>query len=396
MRHSVLIQSFLCIVLFSAGGLNSLSAQGRPPRHYLMTTFYLNTYGTGERDLKIEDDDRLDSLLGTYKYKQFNAGFYAPLFTRDYFNADSTRISNLHLLLTGNYVEARPLFTGLSTHKLYKLSLGFRVMYNNGKRNIWFFDINPFIANDNKNPDKPHWRQSSVILFNHTLKNDMWSVRVGITKTFLFGDRRYLPVFGFRYGRLDKTYVSFTFPRNISVTFPMGKSFTGSFFIKPQGGLYNFANTDTLSDGSKILYNGNDSVIQFGRFEFLNGFRLDYMPNKNFGFFLAMGVTKYNKIAFFSFQNNPGTLSTLQPFLTEKFKDNAGFLNFGITVRFGKTKKIAGNYNMYELLYLNNSFDPGDNNDGPVNNDIPRQKKEKNLKLQYKDIQEFIEEKDLY
>jgi hypothetical protein len=73
------------------------------------------------------------------------------------------------------------------------------------------------------------------------------------------------------------------------------------------------------------------------------------------------------------------------------------FVNFGITWRFGKAKKSNGNYLMYDIMDLNNTMDPGDNNSGPGNNDIRNgTEKDEMKKVQYKDVSDLIDDTDLY
>ena len=198
-----------------------------------------------------------------------------------------------------------------------------------------------------------------------------------------------MPVIGFRIGKLDETYFSFQFPRNMSLNFPMGKKCYGSIFIKPMGGLYNILNNDSL-------YKGRDSIIQFGRYEFLNGFRLDYTGGKHFAFFISMGITTNNHIAFASYSYGKNKKGQVAPFYHQKFQANT-FLNFGLSYRFGKAKKVYNNMNMYDVFDLNGTFDAGDNNSGPAGRDIPKKGDLKDMKaIQYKDIQDLIRLDDMY
>ena len=53
---------------------------------------------------------------------------------------------------------------------------------------------------------------------------------------------------------------------------------------------------------------------------------------------------------------------------------------------------------MYDAFDLNNTMDPGDNNNNPGNGDItPEMKKKKEMeKVQYKDVEDVVDEADLY
>jgi len=331
---------------------------------------------------------KLDKQLGSYKYSEINTGFYLPFFTRDYVRKDSVTISNLHLLFVGNFLTAKPVFSALSEqHHLYKVSLGLRMIHNNGKKNIWFYNGTPVTARDQYS--SPSTKYASILVFNRTV-SQKFSYRLGLTKTFIFGNRVRLPIIGFRVGPLDGIYMSMMLPRNISLNFPMGKKFTGSFYIKPLGGLYDFSNRDSI-------YSANDDNIQFGRYEFLNGLRLDYNPNKNFSMFLSGGVTKYNAISFASVDFQTNKRGLIAPFYIQKNLSPSLFINWGVTLRFGKTKKVYNNMNMYDVFELNNTFDPGDNNDGPSNGNIPKKGDMKDIKkIQYKDVQDLIQLEDLY
>ncbi len=368
----------------------------REPKHYFSNTIWMNHYSSNNYKIS---NPKIDTL-GNYSFKQLNTAFYFPLWTKDVYKKDSTIIANHHLLLTGNFVYASPEFSGLKVqHTLYKSALGFRYIYNNGDKNIWFFDLGSFTSGDNTLLERQERRSTSVIVFNHVFK-DWLSMKIGVTKTFLFGDRLHLPVLGVRIGRLDGVYASVTFPRNISLNFPMGRKLSASLFVKPMGGIYNFANSVTYTSGKDtILYNGSgidSTMIIFGRYEYLGGMRLDFTPSKHFSLFVSGGVTSGNWIGFASYQNDKDKFKRISVFAGQPFSENSGFFNFGMTFRFGRTKNFQGNINMYELFYLNNEFDPGDNNDGAGNGDIPKQMKEKKMrKLSYKDIEDFVDEGDL-
>ncbi len=384
----------LFVLLIPFFGIKGLSQdQQKEPRHYLANTFYLNYYASNRYDLT---EKELDSL-GNYSFDQTNFAFYIPLLTRDKFRKDSGIIANHHLLLTGNYLFANPHFSNLPTrHTLVRNSIGIRYMYNNGKKGIWFFDFNPFVTYDNRDKANKVFRNSSIAVYNHRF-SETFSMTIGFTKTFLFGDRLRLPILGMRVGRLDGVYGSLIFPRNLSIHVPLGRKFTVVGFVRPMGGVYNFANNDTMPDGSKFIYNGRDSVVIFGRYEFLNGLRLEFNPSSHFSWFISGGVTKNNVIGFASYQANQSRTKRFLPFAVEQFSKPAGFFHAGLTWRFGKTKKVAGNLNMYELIYLNNTFDPGDNNDGPGSGNQPKKSSKKGLKkLSYKDLEDFIEPQDLY
>ncbi len=371
---------------------------GRGPRHYFNTTIWGSWYSSNLYDIT---SPKLDSL-GKYSFAQSHIAFYAPLYTKDIPKKEGTVIANRHLLLTGSLLNAKPGFSALAEqHQLYKSSLGFRYIYNNGEKNIWFFDLSSYITGDATLKTGGEFRSSSVLVFNRTV-NEKFSYKIGYTKTFLFGDRLYLPVLGVRIGRLDGIYANICFPRTVSLNFPLGSKLSGSVFVKPMGGIYNFANSIKYENGiDTTLYNGfssDSNYIIFARYEYLGGMRLDYTPGRHFSFFVSGGITVGNWMGFASYQNNNKKegFKRIEPFAGQRFTSSNSFFNFGLTIRLGRTKKIAGNTQMYEVLNTNNLFDPGDNNTDPGNGNIPKKKKEKDLKkLSYKDIEDFVEDGEL-
>jgi len=369
------------------------SKNTKDPKHYFSTTLYFNWYSTPKRTLR---PNKLN--LTTYQYAQSSGGFYVPIITKDYQKKDSSAIPNLSVLLVGNYINAIPLIGGLqNNHVLSKTSLGLRFFYNNGYRNVWFISVGPQFTQDNKSKYSLVKHSTFLLVFNKTVSEKM-SWRLGFTKTFLFGNRYHLPVIGFRYGRLDGFYMSLQFPRSVSFNFPLGRDFSASVYCKPMGGIYDFANIDTLYNGvdTSLLYNGNDSIILFGRKEFITGINLTYNPNRHFSIFISSGFTMGNTIAFSSNQNNPNKFQSIKPFFVQNI-ESSYYINFGMTFRFGKVKKVYNNYSMYDMMDLNNSFDPGDNNDNVGNSDIPKKGNLNTIrKIQSKDIEDLIDVEDIY
>ena len=141
-------------------------------------------------------------------------------------------------------------------------------------------------------------------------------------------------------------------------------------------------------------YLNNDKNINFGRYEFLMGSRIDINPCKLFGFYLGAGISTQNGISMFSETYNRRNNGRLAHFYNERIY-GAIFINSGITVKFGKTKSIYNNYNLYNAIDLNNSSEAGDNNINTGNSEIPKSiNKIKDIKLS--DIQDLIETQDLH
>ncbi len=375
---------------------SSRDVKQREVRNYIRPTLYMNFFGTGSRIIKSDPSfpsQIVTHKLGNYKFVTANIGMYIPLYTNTKFSKnDSSTINTFHLLMTINGLSDQPQFAGLSRqHKLYKLGAGLRVIYGFGSKFILFVDASPYIVGDKLDTKQTQeFRFASSAIFNVML-SPSFSIRGGVTKTFLFGNRNYLPMLGFRIGKLDsKFYFSIQFPRMVSFNFQPTPKFSFSLYSKAYGGLYNLSNNDSL-------YIFGDSIIQLGQSGISNGLRLDFRPSPNFSFFLAGGFSVNNHIWLYAPSFNIRNHS--KPF-TPYYKgapDPAIFINFGMTWRFGKAKKSSGNYLMYDIFDLNNTMDPGDNNAGPGNGDIRNNTKESEMqKVQYKDVSDLIEDTDLY
>jgi hypothetical protein len=387
--------AFLLLLLFAV----SLSGNSSPsdttktkkiktPKHYFLNTVFYNYYAIPKRTLN--QNKTVGKILKDYRFWQSNSGFYLPLYTKDIYKDDSTRIANWHFLATGNFLTASPVFGGLSTqHVFYKYSLGLRAMYNNGKRSVFFLDISPFATSDKADTAGPQFRSASTFVWSY-IAHEKFSFRVGYTRTFIFGDRLTLPYLGVRFGKLDKHYVSIQFPRNIFVNFRMSRSLAFNMVAKPVGGVYNFRDLDSL-------YSGTNKQLFFGRRDICFGLGLDYHPSKFFSLFVHAGTARGSGIVFYSKTiNEDNNLSPLKWFYYENLK-KTGFINFGLTVRFGKSKSAYGNKNIYELQSLNAEIDPGDNNTGPNSSEINSHGDLQKLnKLKYKDLSDLIDSADLY
>lgn len=383
MKYILILLSF---VLFSARLLaykNDSLKVNKQPKHYFKTSFNIDYYSTGKRDLK--EDNYVAKKLKTYQVRQFAFGFNAPLFTKDFYKKDSTQISNFHLLIAGSYVALTPTFEGIKAqHHLSKTAVGVRAIYNTGKKSIFFVEAAPFVTKDNGYRYTRASRFASTVVYNYTM-NQYFSFRVGYTRSFLFGNRNHLPYIGIRVGKLDGVNFSVQFPRSITFNVPLGKYIKTSLYTKPQGGVYTMANTDT------IYYLNNDKRINFGRYEFISGLRLEVLPTSNFNFYLSSGFTTQNFIGFYSDSYNRKRSNTYKAFYVEHIPSTM-FLNFGLVFKFGKTKSMYNNYNLYDAQDLNNK-DMDNINRG--NSQIPaKERKIKNVKPN--EVQDLIEVSDLY
>jgi hypothetical protein len=349
------------------------SLRVKTPKHYFNTVFVLDRYAKPSK--KLDTLNSTGKRLGSYGIKQYDISFYIPVFTKDYkgSGADSNVISNLHLLLTGNFQSLRPVFSGISPHRLVKRSIGARGIYNSGKKAVWFVDIAPFITRDITYRSDPIFRLASTLVYSYNV-NDRFNWRLGVTKSFQWGNRLYLPFIGLRFGRLDKLNLSVQFPRSISLNLPFSPNFVMSVYSRPQGGIYNFSNHDTLYPRP------TDATFHFTRYEINTGMRFDVRIGSHFAFFIAAGLSTRNNITFYSERANKNRPRL--PYKIYFYSDNPKptlFGQFGIVLKFGKTRSYYNNRNMYDAIDLNNKAGV---NDGNRQIPIPPKKAPKNINLE--------------
>jgi hypothetical protein len=199
-----------------------------------------------------------------------------------------------------------------------------------------------------------------------------------------------MPYIGLRLGQLDKVNMSIQFPRSFSLNIPLGKYVRTSIFAKPQGGLFAFANTDSLKIGDIT----NNDKLYFGRNEFLSGWRVDVLPTKFLNFYLSSGLTTSNIISFTAPATAKNSTSPYKDYYRQKIKPSI-FINFGLTLRFGKTKSIYNNYQLYNAIDMNNGIDSGDNGVNPGNGNVPVLPKKININNP-DEVLDLIEAQDLY
>ena len=380
----------ICFVLNHTKLFAFDSIASRPiklPKHYFNTTIYGNFYIPTQRTL--DTVNKVSERLKSYKISQLTLGFTTPIYTKDYYNKDSTRIKNLHFLLTGGLTNLYLNFGGISEHTLSKTYLGFRGLYNNGKRSIFFVEVAPFITQDRGYRTTRTLRLSTTLLYNCSV-NDRFSFRIGFTRSFLYGNLFNLPYVGVRIGRLDKVNLSLQFPRSVTLSIPAGKYISTSLYAKPQGGFYTFSNNDSIALGS--IY--DHKTMYFGRTEFLLGTRIDVIPSKHINFYLSGGLTTGNNIQFFPTSGKANMINRYDKNYKQKIK-NGLFVDFGVVIKFGKTKSIYNNLQMYNAVDMNNSNSSGDNNLQHTNTELLKS----NVKLgksKTDDVIDLIDAQDLY
>jgi hypothetical protein len=354
------------------------------PKHYFKTVIILDSYRKANQDFTDTTDFLVKRLKG-YGLKQFNASFYTPLYTKTLETKGVTK--NTHLLLTGNFTLLQPMFSGISQHNLIKAGIGIRYIFNSGKKGVWFVDASPFVTKDISYVSKGYFRLASTLVYSHNV-NDNFNWRIGITKSFMWGNKYYWPFLGLRIGKLDKVNLSIQFPRSVNFNVPVGPKLSLSVYTKPQGGMFNFSNNDSL------YYLGNASTFHYTRYELNSGLRADVRISSNFNFYVATGISSKNNVTFYSEKANNS--KPRLPYRNYFFTENLGptfFINAGLVFKFGKTRSFYKDRNMYDVMDLNNTLDVGDNNGSAGNPQIPitpKVKKDVNLSS----IQDLIDYND--
>jgi hypothetical protein len=324
------------------------SIKPRLPKHYFNTLITFDHYQKPSRDLR--PVDAFNRRLKTYGIKQNFITFSTPLLTKNHEGWDSLRRGNSHLLLTGNILSLQPEFEGIRDHRLAKFGIGLRYIYNTGKKGLWFIDVSPFVTRDASFASNPYWRLASTIVYSHNASMS-FNWRVGVTKSFLWGNRYYLPFLGIRIGRLDRVNLSIQIPRMLSLFIPLSPHVVLTLYSKAQGGMFNFANSDTL------YYRGPKATLHFARYELNHGLRADIRIGKYFDLFFAAGITTGNNFSFYSERANQQSLGAYNVFLYSVNAPVSPFLNAGFTLKLGKTRSYYNDKNLYEAFDLNNVLD---------------------------------------
>ncbi len=385
-RNKVLILvTFISLCFLFAGRMKSQnsfdSLRLKQPKHYFNTVIVMDSYRKPNRTFK-DTSDALSKRLKSYGIKQFNLTFVTPLYTKDKPGKDSGVIQNTHLLLTGNFLSLRPEFNGLTQHNLVKFGVGMRYIYNTGKKGVWFVDVSPFVTRDVTYPSKPYYRLASTIVYSHNV-NDKFNWRLGATKSFLWGNRFYLPFIGLRVGRLDKVNVSLQFPRSLSLNVPMGSKAFFSIYTRPQGGMFNFSNKDSL------YFRHTDATFHFSRYEINTGFRFDVRLSSWFNFYVAGGISSRNTISFYSERANKTRRNLIyNTYFYKKDVAPSLFFNFGLVFKFGKTKSYYNNKNIYDATNMNQTLDPNGNVQ------IPLAPKKRTKDLNLKSVEDLVDYND--
>lgn len=342
-------------------------------RHFFNTVLSLDFYRKPQRQFTTQQAGA--NVLGTYGVRQANLFFYTPLQTQIKVLADSVQ-QNTHLLLTASLISLRPVFRDLKQHHLMKAGIGLRYIYNTGKKGVWFFDLSPFVTQDVNFSSSINFRLASSFIYSHNPSvNFNW--RLGITKSFQWGNRLYLPFVGLRFGRLDKINLSIQFPRYTSLTIPLNDKVVISIYSMAQGGLYNFANVDGIDLRQK------EKTVQFSRYEINHGIRFEHCGSDNFRFYVAAGISNRNVISFYSEGANlkRRSLNYTNYFFRTKAVPSF-YLNLGCVFKFGTVKSSWQNKNLMDAADLLNAGAQQHMTPGLQN------------KLNLKDVQDLVDYSD--
>ncbi len=379
------MSAFLCIFSHTSLAQTAFdSLKIKEPKHYFNTVILADFYQKPTQEI-LDTVNFISKKLKTYGIKQFIVNAQIPLYTiEDTINGVH---KNTHVLLTANGMLLQPQFSGISNHNLVKFGAGLRYIHNTGKKGVFFADVAPFVTRDISYPSKPYYRVASTFIYSYN-QSMFFNWRVGLTKSFMWGNRLYLPFVGIRVGRLDKVNFSFQFPRSISLNIPIKQRALISIYSKNQGGMFNFSNADS------VYYLRNDATFHFTRFEVNTGIRADFKAHKNLNFYLALGTSSRNTITFYSTnKNRTNRAAPLRSFFYKQTFAPTLFINAGIVVKLGKTKSIYNNKNLYDAIDLNNTIGAGDNNTSNGNiqiNNLRTKKSDANLNS----IQDLIDYND--
>lgn len=345
-------------------------------KRYIRPCLYFNHYATPRK---------IYNTRKQYRFAQNDLGFYLPLYTKTWTNRDSVSLSTLHIIGTVDLVHYKPSIDFLNEYyTIGRLSAGLRVFYSNGSRNIFYFSINPFLSQEINFAGNSPVRFAGAFIYNRTVSAS-FSFRLGIARSYTFGRVIPLPVVGFRIGPLDKLHLNIQLPRNISMDFPMGKSTIGSVFIRGMGGIYNVVTQDSIVAGV-----GAGMRAQLRRYEMLHGMQFNFRTGKNVSFYLAGGFATRRTLRY-AFED-PTSSSGYD--LERTRIPRALFLSFGLSIRFGQSKKIYNNILMYDVMDLNTLRNAGFNETGSADKGIPADPNKYTLnsvqKYKYKDVEDLI------
>jgi hypothetical protein len=341
----------ICILFACAvSAQQSFDSSGiKLPKHYFNTVIAIDYYQKPK--VRLEPSTRVSRRLGTYGLNEIAVNLYTPLFTKVK-TLESGTIRNFHFLLTVNYHSLRTQFSQITDHNLIKAGIGIRFIYNTGKKAVWFVDAAPFVTRDLTYASDVYRRFASTIVLSVN-ESARFNWRIGITKSFMWGNRYYLPYLGVRFGRLDKVNLSIQIPRNIALNIPVSENFILSVFTRPQGGMYLFSNTDS------IYLKQTENAFHFTRYEIITGLRADVRIKRVISLYASAGISSKNNLTFYSDNSNAKLSgSPYNIYFYEGETRPTLFINAGVVVRLGKARSSHNDKNILDAIDLNNDKGP--------------------------------------
>jgi hypothetical protein len=343
-------------------------------KRYIRPCLYFNHYGTPQR--RFEPNKQ-------YRFTQNNLGFYLPLYTNTWFNKDSVSLSSIQIVGTGEVMQYKPDIAFLKeSYKIARLSAGVRLFYSNGNRSVFYVSVNPFVSREIPFTGNGPIRFALALIYSRTVSK-AFSYRLGIIRSYTFGRPLPLPVVGIRIGALDKLHLNIQFPKNISLDLPIGRVVTASVFVRSMGGVFN-----VITQGDIVTTPGRRAQLR--RYELLHGAQINVRAGKNISFYVSSGFATKRHITYV-FKEEP--VKSGNDINRHRIPASV-FVSFGLSIRFGATKKIYNDRQMYDVMDLNTLKNTGLSDSGPADNDIPASPEKSKIdsakKIKYKDVEDLI------
>ena len=359
----------------------------------------LNFYGIREKGLSA-NSSYLKSI--TYKFQESNIGAVIPIYTSNFYaDSNSKYKSNFSLLGTLSSQKSISTFSFMDPIINVRTTLGLRGIYFNGNKNIWLLNLSPFLAEDRNSYKNGQWRMFGDFVFSRAVSERL-SYRLGLSYTYRFGGGRFLPVLGMRIGNYNKGFLMIQIPKNISYTHKIAKKGYLGIYMRPYGGTYRFVMKNADEAFVNPLFNNKNLVLN--RTEYLTGLMFNYGIGKNAYLDLGLGATTRRSVMILDNKKMNGRGGRGIFAGTGKVMDilNAGFINVGLTIYFGKPTYYGAYSPLSEITTLNSTYDAGDINNtynGATNDhnvvdprDIKSKEAQKELETNFRDIQDFLGE----
>jgi len=370
-------------------GYASAPSDTSGPKHYLRPVVYLNTMSQRRREFKNNPNEY-------FGFRQSNLGCMFPIYTHTAKDANGNPGNVFQVVGNANLMIARPQFSMIAgDHSLSRTSFATNFIYNAGQKNVFFVNVNPFIAEDRSAlRANPALRYTWMVIYNRTV-NEYFSFRLGWARTYVLGGLPRAPILGFRIGRYDRVHFNFQFPRYFSLDVPFSGRYNLSVFHRFMGGIYGLRDVDFKgAEYKNVILRRTDQI---------SGLEFTMQASSSFSFFVNAGVVSQSKLGLIDVKTkrlsgtNNYLLQSDYGALTNVSLKRAGMLNFGLQYSFGSAKKIYKHSSMMDAVDMNKTFGNGDSNEPGAQLPQPYvPSKPKLQSVQMKDIQDLVTEGDLY